>query len=75
MKTETKNGKGKAPNKTITAMVKANSRMPFNMGDQIQGEAGTKVTCLTTGKKIIVERSMYINQRGGGSDTIGAFSD
>lgn len=66
---------GKAPNKTIKATVKANSRKTFNMGDHIKGRAATMVRCTTPNMKIIVERSMYINKRGGGSDTIGAFTD
>lgn len=66
---------GKQPNKTITATIKANSRKTFNMGDYIKGRAATKVTCTTKDMKIIVERAMYINNRGGGSDTIGAFND
>jgi hypothetical protein len=66
---------GKQPNKTVKATIKANSRKTFNMGDYIKGRAATKVTCTTKNMKIIVERAMYINQRGGGSDTIGAFND
>lgn len=34
-----------------------------------------QVTCLTPGKKMLAERSMYWNSRGAGTDTIGAFGD
>jgi hypothetical protein len=46
------------------------------MADRIQyGKAATRVTSLTPGRKIVVERSIYWNGRGAGTNTIGAFSD
>jgi hypothetical protein len=33
------------------------------------------VTSKTSGKKIMVERSMYWNNRGAGTDTIGGYGD
>ena len=33
------------------------------------------VTSKTSGKKIMVERSMYWNSRGAGTDTIGGYGD
>jgi hypothetical protein len=66
---------GKQLNKKTTATIPANSRKTFNMKDFIKGRAGVVVRCTTKNKKIIVERAMYINDRGGGSDTIGAFTD
>ncbi len=57
--------------------VPANSRMTFNMRDRIQADAraAIKVECLTAGRKIMVERSMYMQDRWGGTDTIGGYSD
>jgi len=54
----------------------ANSRKTYNMSDKgINDRAAIKVTSKTTGKKIMVERAMYWNARGAGTDTIGGFSD
>ena len=33
------------------------------------------MTSMTAGKKIISERSMYWNNRGAGTETVGGFSD
>ncbi|MBU1942590.1 MAG: IPT/TIG domain-containing protein [Actinobacteria bacterium] len=57
--------------------VPANSRMTFNMRDRFQANAraAIKVECLTAGRKIMVERSMYMQDRWGGTDTIGGYSD
>lgn len=70
---------GGTDNKVFTAVVPANSRMTFNMADKYPAAAGvsasTIVESLTAGKKVIVERSMYVNGRWGGTDTIGAYSD
>jgi IPT/TIG domain/Family of unknown function (DUF5719) len=56
--------------------VKANSRKTYNMASRIPaGKAAIKVSCKTTGKKIICERAMYWNSRGAGTDTIGGYSD
>jgi len=41
----------------------------------INGCASVIVTSKTTGKKIMVERAMYWNNKGAGTDTIGGFSD
>ena len=60
-----------------TETVLANSRRTFNMADHggIDGRAAIMVTCKTPAKKIMVERAMYWNSRGAGTDTIGGFSD
>jgi hypothetical protein len=52
-------------------------RRSFNMGDALGGDtrAAIVVRCLTSRKKILVERSMYWNHRGAGTDTIGGYSD
>jgi len=57
--------------------VPANSRKTFNMASHsgINGRASIMVTSKTAGKKIMVERSMYWNNRGAGTDTIGGYSD
>jgi hypothetical protein len=65
-----------AGNKSLTDRIPANSRKTYFMADAIaSGRASTVVTCKTKGKKIMVERAMYWNSRGAGTDTIGGFSD
>jgi IPT/TIG domain len=69
----TPNGQG---NKVLGQTIDANSRKTFFMADMIPaGRASIMVTCLTAGKKIMVERAMYWNNRGAGTDTIGGFSN
>ncbi|MBU4174376.1 MAG: C39 family peptidase [Actinobacteria bacterium] len=69
----TQSGQG---NQTFTREIPANSRMTFSMADWIpDGMASILVTSKTVGKKIMVERAMYGNNRGAGMDTIGGFSD
>ncbi len=69
----TPDGKG---NDTFTATIAANSRDTFSMGDRgITGRAAILVTSKTAGQKIMVERAMYWNNRGAGTDTIGGYSD
>jgi hypothetical protein len=56
--------------------IAANSRKTYNMGDKgIQGRASVMVISKTSGKKIMVERAMYWNNRGAGTDTIGGYGD
>ncbi|MBU1669991.1 MAG: hypothetical protein KKF41_03355 [Actinobacteria bacterium] len=63
-------------NVVFTETVGANSRKTFNMGDKgISGRAAVMVTCKTAGARIMVERAMYWNSRGAGTDTIGGYSD
>ncbi len=65
-----------AGNVTWTETVPANSRKTFNMGDRLSNtRAAVVVECLTPGKKIMVERAMYFQNRWGGTDTIGGYSD
>jgi hypothetical protein len=65
-----------AGNVTFNDTVAANSRKTFNMADSgINGRAAVMVTCLTAGRRIMVERAMYWNSRGAGTDTIGGYSD
>ena len=63
-------------NVVFTDTLKGNSRKTYNMADQgIKGRAAVLVTSLTPDKKIMVERAMYWNSRGAGTDTIGGYSD
>jgi len=56
----------------LTASIPANSRMTFNMADKVpSGRASIAVASKTPGKKIMVERAMYWNNKGAGTDTIG----
>ncbi|MBU1672582.1 MAG: hypothetical protein KKF41_11425 [Actinobacteria bacterium] len=54
----------------------ANTRATYNMKDLYgDGRAAVMVECLTVGQTVMVERAMYIHDRAGGTDTIGAYSD
>ena len=57
-------------------MIPANSRKSFNMAEHsgITGRAGIVVT-VGFGHKVMVERAMYWNNRGTGTDTIGGYAD
>jgi len=69
----TPNGTG---NVVFQETIGANSRKTFSMADKgINGRAAVLVTCKTAGAKIMVERAMYWNNRGAGTDTIGGYSD
>jgi len=59
-----------------TESVPANARKTFNMAKkEIDGRASVRVACTTAGKKIMVERAMYWNGKGAGTDTIGGYGD
>jgi hypothetical protein len=63
-------------NVTFIDNVGANSRKTYNMVNSgISGRAAVMVRSLTPNNKIMVERAMYWNNRGAGTDTIGGFSD
>ncbi|MBU4392098.1 MAG: hypothetical protein KJ907_10650 [Actinobacteria bacterium] len=65
-----------AGNVVFTETIGANSRDTYSMGDKgINGRAAVLVTSKTAGAKIMVERAMYWNGRGAGTDTIGGFGD
>lgn len=67
------NGAGQAG---FVVDVPARSRMTFNMGDIVpSARAAVKVSCLSPGKGVLVERSMYWNNRGAGIESIGGCSD
>jgi hypothetical protein len=60
-----------------TETIGASSRRTFNMEEHsgISGRAAIMVTSKTSGKDIMVERAMYWNSRGAGTDTIGGYSN
>ncbi len=60
-----------------TETIDPGSRRTFNMLEHslINGRAAIMVTSKTAGKPIMVERAMYWNNRGAGTDTIGGYSD
>lgn len=60
--------------KKVEDDVPANSRKTYAMKEVLDGRAGMIVECLS-GKSIMSERAMYFNNRGGGTSTIGGFSD
>lgn len=63
-------------NKVFTDTVPGNSRKTYSMADKLTNSRGAvQVVCKTAGKKIMVERAMYWNGRGAGTDTIGGYSD
>ncbi|MCJ7652725.1 MAG: hypothetical protein MUO75_03365, partial [Actinobacteria bacterium] len=56
--------------------IPGNSRKTYNMADKgINGRAAVKAVCTTANGNIMVERAMYWNNRGAGTDTIGGYSD
>ena len=61
-------------NVVFTDTIGANSRKTYNMQDRYKGKASIMVRSLSPGK-IMVERSMYWNGRGAGTDTVGGYSD
>jgi hypothetical protein len=66
-------GKG---NVQFDEVIPAQSRRTFTMADKVPaGSYGIIVQSLTSGKKIMVERSMYYGGKACGTDTIGGYSD
>lgn len=60
----------------FTDTVPSNSRRTYNMAEKvISGRAAVMVRSLDAGMPIMVERAMYWNTRGAGTDTIGGYSD
>ncbi|MBU4302399.1 MAG: hypothetical protein KKE79_04815 [Actinobacteria bacterium] len=63
-------------NVTFTDTVPAQSRKTYDLGQAYESaNAGIVVRSLTQGGKIMVERAMYWNARGAGTNTIGGYSD
>jgi len=56
--------------------IPANSRRSYNMADKVpSGRASIFVESQDGARPIIVERAMYMNDRGAGTDTIGGYFD
>lgn len=69
----TPTGKG---NVKFQEVIPARSRRTFVMAEKIpEGRAAIVVKSLSAGKNIIVERAMYWNNRGVGTNTVGAYRD
>jgi hypothetical protein len=67
---------GGTGNRTFNDTLAANSRRTYKMADQgINGRASVRVVSLTAGRRIMVERAMYWNSRGAGTDTVGGYAD
>ena len=64
-----------ANNVVFTDEIPAGSRKTYNMADRISGRAAIMVRSMDGARPVMVERSMYWNNRGAGTDTIGGFSD
>jgi hypothetical protein len=61
---------------SFTDEIAPNTRSTYSMADKIpSGRASIKVQSLDGARPIMVERSMYMNNRGAGTNTIGAYSD
>jgi hypothetical protein len=61
----------------ISKAARGAHRRAFNMAEHsgINGRAAIMVTSKTEGKNIMVERAMYLNNGGAGTDTIGGYED
>ena len=60
----------------MTATIPGHSRQTFSMAATMpNARASVMVQCKSAGLPIMVERSMYWNSRGAGTDTIGGYSD
>jgi hypothetical protein len=63
-------------NVTFNDEIAANSRKTYTMADKLaSGRAAVMVQSLDGARPIMVERPMYWNSRGAGTDTIGGFTD
>ena len=63
-------------NVTFDDKVPANSRRTYDMSKVMSpGRASVLVQCKTAGKKVMVERSMYWNNKGAGTDSIGSYAE
>ena len=61
---------------TFTDEIPPGSRHTYNMADSIKsGRASILVQSQDGARPVMVERAMYMNNRGGGTDTIGGWSD
>jgi hypothetical protein len=61
---------------SFTDEILKDSRRSYNMADKLpEGRASILVQSLDGARPVMVERSMYMNSRGAGTDTIGGYSD
>jgi len=61
---------------SFTETLPAGTRRTYDMSDKIKGgRAATMVEAQGQHGKVMVERSMYLNDKGAGTDTIGGYSD
>jgi hypothetical protein len=61
---------------SFTDEIPANTRSTYSMADKgINGRASIMVQSLDGARPVMVERAMYWNNRGAGTDTVGGFSD
>jgi len=61
---------------SFTDNLPANTRRTYDMADKVKrGRASVQVQVTDPAGKIMVERSMYLSNKGAGTDTIGAYSD
>ena len=64
------------PGPVIVDKIAANSRKSYDMAQQVpNGLASVVVTSADASRKIMVERSMYWDSRGAGTDSIGGYGD
>ncbi len=60
----------------VRRTLEAGSRATFNMAERLPaGRAAVLVRCMTRGKKVLAERSMYRDGRSSGTCTIGGYAD
>jgi hypothetical protein len=61
---------------TFTSEIPPGTRSTYNMADKLpSGRASILVQSLDGARPVMVERAMYVNSRGAGTDTIGGFAD
>jgi len=61
---------------SFTDEIPPNTRSTYSMADKgISGRASIMVQSLDGARPVMVERSMYWNSRGAGTDTVGGYSD
>jgi hypothetical protein len=62
-------------NVTKTETIPANSRKTFNMVEHSGINGRASIVVVSKGSPVMVERAMYWNSRGAGTDTVGGYSD
>ncbi len=63
-------------NQSFEDEIAPDSRATYNMADKVpSGKACITVESLDGARPVLVERAMYVNNRGAGTDTVGSCSD